>query len=55
MEEPPSLMSQFFGSYLFARVVDCSKYAKKLRNAEPEAAMFTCCADRGFTCLEVKF
>ena len=39
----------------FARVADCSKYAKNLRNAEPEAAMFTCCADRVFTFLEVKF
>ena len=44
-----------FSVLSFARVADCSKYAKNVRNAEPEAAMFTCCADRGFTFLEVKF
>ena len=44
-----------FSVLAFARVADCSKYAENLRNAEPEAGMFTCCADRGFTFLEVKF
>ena len=44
-----------FSVLSFAHVADCSKYAKNLRNAEPEAAMFTCCADRGVTFLEVKF
>ena len=44
-----------FSVLSFAGVADCSKYAKNLRNAEPEAAMFTCWADRGFTFLEVKF
>ena len=44
-----------FSVLSFARVADCSKYTKNLRNAEPEAAMFTCCADRGFSFLEVKF
>ena len=43
-----------FSVLSFARVADCSKYTKNLRNAEPEAAMFTCCANRGFTFLEVK-
>ena len=45
----------FFSILFFARLADCSKYTNKLRNAKPEAAMFTCCADRGFIFLEVKF
>ena len=44
-----------FSVLAFVRVADCNTYAKNLRNAEPEAAIFTCCADRGFTFLEVKF
>ena len=40
-----------FSDLSFARVADCSKYAKKLCNAEPEAAIFILCADRGFTVL----
>ena len=51
-----SLQEEYHGFSVlsFARVAGCSKYAKNLRNAEPEAAMFTCIADRGFKFLEVK-
>ena len=39
----------------FTRVADCNKYARIFFNTEPEAAMFTCCADRDFTFLDEKF